>query len=138
MRERRLGDVRSAPATSGRGDWIVDRRLGVQIVASGGAHRRRADRLRFIAPDDGNADDRTVLAVPLDTPVAPGGTRRGRRSPGRRTCRAPFARTGVIGNYYFIAQWFPKIGVLEDGGWNCHQFHTAPSSSPTSASTTSG
>ena len=35
----------------------------------------------------------------------------------------PFARTGVIGNFYFIAQWFPKLGVLEDGGWNCHQFH---------------
>ena len=36
-----------------------------------------------------------------------------------------FARTGAIGNFYFLAQWFPKIGVLEDGGWNCHQFHAA-------------
>ena len=27
-----------------------------------------------------------------------------------------FARTGAIGNFYFIAQWFPKIGVLEDSG----------------------
>jgi aminopeptidase N len=34
-----------------------------------------------------------------------------------------FARTGVIGNYFFIAQWFPKLGVLQDAGWNCHQFH---------------
>ena len=34
-----------------------------------------------------------------------------------------FARTGAIGNFYFIAQWFPKIGVLEDAGWNTHQFH---------------
>ncbi|MGE5360026.1 MAG: M1 family metallopeptidase, partial [Bacteroidales bacterium] len=33
------------------------------------------------------------------------------------------ARTGVLGDFYFIAQWFPKIGVLEDDGWNCHQFH---------------
>ncbi|MCG8604670.1 hypothetical protein MJD09_06690 [bacterium] len=33
------------------------------------------------------------------------------------------ARTGVRGDYYFLAQWFPKIGVLEpDGTWNCHQF----------------
>ena len=41
------------------------------------------------------------------------------------TSRVPrtFARTGAIGNYYFLAQWFPKIGVLEDTGWNCHQFH---------------
>ena len=35
----------------------------------------------------------------------------------------PFARTGAVGNYFFIAQWFPKIGVFEDTGWNCHQFH---------------
>ena len=43
------------------------------------------------------------------------------------TSRVPrtFARTGAIGNYYFLAQWFPKIGVLEDTGWNCHQFHAA-------------
>ena len=34
-----------------------------------------------------------------------------------------FARTGAIGNFFFIAQWFPKLGVLQDGGWNCHQFH---------------
>ncbi|HET9371244.1 MAG TPA: M1 family metallopeptidase, partial [Vicinamibacterales bacterium] len=36
-----------------------------------------------------------------------------------------FARTGRLGDYYFIAHWFPKIGVLEDDGWNCHQFHAA-------------
>ena len=37
----------------------------------------------------------------------------------------PFARTGWIGDYYFIAQWFPKLGVLETEGWNTHQFHLA-------------
>ena len=36
-----------------------------------------------------------------------------------------FARTGRLGEYYFIAQWFPKIGVLEESGWNCHQFHAS-------------
>jgi hypothetical protein len=35
----------------------------------------------------------------------------------------PFARTGVVGDFYFIAQWFPKLGVLEEDGWNTHQFH---------------
>ena len=35
----------------------------------------------------------------------------------------PFARTGAIGNFFFLAQWFPKLGVLQDDGWNCHQFH---------------
>ena len=34
--------------------------------------------LRFIAPDDGNADDRTVIEVPLAAAVAPGETHRRR------------------------------------------------------------
>jgi aminopeptidase N len=34
-----------------------------------------------------------------------------------------FARTGAIGNFFFIVQWFPKLGVLQPDGWNCHQFH---------------
>ena len=35
-----------------------------------------------------------------------------------------FARTGrASATFFFLAQWFPKIGVLEDAGWNCHQFH---------------
>ena len=79
---------------------------------------------RFIAPDDGNAQDKTVLQVPLARRVAPGETVEidlGWRS---RVPR-PFRRTGVVGNYFFIAQWFPKIGVLEDSGWNCHQFHAS-------------
>ena len=81
-------------------------------------------RARFIAPDDGNGDDRTVMAVSLDQPVGPGETIDVDLA---WTARVPrtFARTGRLGDYYFIAQWFPKIGVLEDSGWNCHQFHAA-------------
>ncbi len=36
----------------------------------------------------------------------------------------PFSRTGYIDDYYFFGQWFPKLGVLEDAGWNTHQFHS--------------
>jgi hypothetical protein len=81
-------------------------------------------RARFIAPDDGNAEDRTVMAVPLARPVAPGDTIVVEFG---WTARVPrtFARTGTLGSYFFIAQWFPKIGVLEDGGWNARQFHAA-------------
>jgi len=33
-------------------------------------------------------------------------------------------RAGYYQNSYFIAQWFPKPGVYEEGkGWNCHQYH---------------
>ena len=45
--------------------------------------------------------------------------------PGRRACRARSLGRASIGDDYFIAQWFPKIGVLQDSGWNCHQFHCA-------------
>ena len=76
----------------------------------------------YIAPDDGNRDDRTVLSVPLPTAVPPGGTVAVEI---RWTAHVPrtFARTGAVGNFFFIAQWFPKLGVLEEDGWNTHQFH---------------
>jgi hypothetical protein len=80
-------------------------------------------QMRFIAPDDGNADDRTVMAVTLPAPVGPGQTITLDIAFTAKIPR-PFARTGAIGNYFFIAQWFPKIGVLDSAGqWNCHQFH---------------
>ncbi len=77
---------------------------------------------RYIAPDDGNVEDRTVLAVNLPQAVAPGATVAVEVA---WTAHVPrtFRRTGVIGNYYFLSQWFPKLGVLEEAGWNTHQFH---------------
>ena len=83
-----------------------------------------SEKAEYVAPDDGNSDDQTVMAVPLPQPVYPGETL---NIEIEWTARVPrtFARTGTIGDYYFIAQWFPKIGVLEDTGWNCHQFHAA-------------
>jgi hypothetical protein len=37
----------------------------------------------------------------------------------------PFARTGAKEEYFFVGQWFPKVGVWQDekNAWNCHQFH---------------
>src|SRR5262245_28864420 len=81
-------------------------------------------RAQFIAPDDDNTDDRTVLSVPLDRPIGPGETIAIDLAWKARVPRT-FSRTGAIGSYFFIAQWFPKIGVLDDSGWNCHQFHAA-------------
>lgn len=77
---------------------------------------------RFIAPDDGNPEDRTVMSVPLPRAVAPGESIAVEIAWTSRVPRT-FARTGVIDDFYFVAQWFPKIGVLEDEGWNAHQFH---------------
>ena len=77
---------------------------------------------RFIAPDDGNRDDQTVMAVRLPQPIPPGGSA---TIDVKWQAHVPrtFARTGAIANFFFIAQWFPKLGVLQDAGWNCHQFH---------------
>jgi hypothetical protein len=79
---------------------------------------------RFASPDDGNPDDRTVLVARLPTPVGPGETVIVETE---WTARVPrtFARTGVRGDFYFIAHWFPKLGVYEAEGWNCHQYHAA-------------
>jgi hypothetical protein len=81
-------------------------------------------RVRYIAPDDGNANDRTVASVSLDTPISPGGVVDLDVAWTARTPRT-MARTGVIDSYFFIAHWFPKIAVFEDTGWNSHQFHAA-------------
>jgi hypothetical protein len=81
--------------------------------------------VRFIAPDDGNVDDRTVMAVALPSAILPSQSITLDIS---WTSKIPHAvdRTGVVGNYFFLGQWFPKIGVLQnDGKWNCHQFHAA-------------
>lgn len=79
---------------------------------------------RFLAPDDGNVLDRTLLGVDLPDPLAPGETL---EIDVAWTSQVPrtVARTGYRGNYYFVAHWFPKIGVLEDQGWVAHQFHAA-------------
>jgi hypothetical protein len=80
--------------------------------------------LRFIAPDDGNAADRTLAAVALPQPLGAGETVNVAIDWRSRVPRT-FARTGRIGQYYFLAHWFPKMAVLEPGGWVSHQFHAA-------------
>ena len=120
MGERMTG---SGPPAASRpdDDWGWIDVTGIRLGDSGSDLTATA---RFIAPDDGNPEDRTVLEVPLDTPVPPGG---GLDVLVTWTARVPrtFARTGRIGSFYFIAQWFPKLGVFGDTGWNTHQFHAA-------------
>lgn len=84
----------------------------------------------FVQPDGGPAGDRTVVKLDLPQPVAPGGT---------ATLDIGFTsqlpklgtRSGHTGTFHFVAQWFPKIGVLELPGergateerWNVHEYH---------------
>ncbi|MBI2620137.1 MAG: M1 family metallopeptidase [Ignavibacteriales bacterium] len=81
--------------------------------------------LRFIQPDDDNPDDQTVFQVSTPRPVPPGGTLHLKIE---FETKQPLAlrRTGVVRDYHFVAQWFPKIGVWWKGEWNCRQFHNSP------------
>ena len=110
-----------------------DRRFGyiqvrsVRLLASGGdaadAGIDLTPGLRYVQPDDGNADDQTVMEVTAPSAVPPEGTARFRIE---WTSRIPYGdagRAGWVHDYHFIAQWFPKIGVYRKDGWNAHQFH---------------
>src|SRR5690242_5587610 len=121
MRERAL--VGSDPdANRPPGDWSRIDVTSIRLVEPSAADLTAAQH--FIAPDDSSPDDHTVMAVPLPRPIAPGGTVRIEIKWSAHVPR-PFSRTGAIGNFFFIAQWFPKLGVLQDDGWNCHQFHSS-------------
>ena len=86
----------------------------LSLVTAGGA-QDLLPRVQYIAPDDGNAHDRTVLSVALDTPVSPGGVVDIDMAWTSRVPRT-FARTGVLGHYFFVGHWFPKIARARGHG----------------------
>lgn len=105
------------------GDWGYSRLQKVQQAG-------QAVKWRYVHPDGGPSTDRTVVRLDLPQPVAPGAS---------TTLDIDFfnqlprvtARTGYFGTFHLVAQWFPKIGVLELPGergataprWNVHEFH---------------
>ena len=123
MRENLLGRNRGLQRRP-QDAWGWIEVTAVRLLGVGDAPPIDLTERAYISPDDGNPEDETVMAVPLPRPVAPGDTV---NLEIEWTSKIPrtFARTGVIDDYFFIAQWFPKIGVLEDTGWNCHQFHAS-------------
>ena len=121
MRELALGGVRQ---TRQMDDWSRIDVMSVKLMTT--PPTDLTSSLRFIAPDDRNADDQTVLVatLPGDRRIEPATVAIVQVTWTSHVPRT-FARTGAIGNFFFIAQWFPKLGVLQDEGWNCHQFHAA-------------
>ena len=79
--------------------------------------------MRFVAPDDGNVNDKTVMQVQLPKALAPGDS---------ITFRLRFhdqfpesvARNGYKRDMLMGGQWYPKVGVFWHGAWNCHQYHS--------------
>jgi hypothetical protein len=116
-----------------RGDEFTDGKWGFSQIRSmrlaDGTDLTRA--IRYMHPDDDNADDQTVIRVALPEPVPAGGSVTLDVS---FLAQLPqvFARTGYRHDYFLVGQWFPKLGVYEpagmrgrkEGGWNCHQFHS--------------
>jgi hypothetical protein len=121
LRERRLAGTYTEPRPDA---WSAIDITAIQVKGTDGTAIDVSPQQSFIAPDDGNAADRTVMRVPLPFQVGPNEATEIVVEWIARIPR-PFARTGYVDDYYFIAQWFPKLGVLEDTGWNTHQFHAA-------------
>jgi len=78
--------------------------------------------LEYIRPDDGNPDDQTVARVSLPATVHPGG-RIGLEIEFVYKLPRVIRRSGFEGDFFLVGQWFPKLGVFQNGAWNCHQYH---------------
>lgn len=110
-------------ATLKKGQWGW---IDLTRVQQGGQDLKQT----FVHPDGGPDTDHTVVRIDLAQPVPAGGT---------LTLDIGFVsqlprvveRTGWFGDFNLVAQWFPKIGVLELLGergatqvrWNVHEFH---------------
>ncbi len=85
---------------------------------------------RFVQPDGGPETDRTVVRLDLPEPVPAGGELALDIDFFDQLPRV-VARTGWFGSFHLVAQWYPKIAVLELPGergaealrWNAHEFH---------------
>ncbi|MCP4536421.1 MAG: M1 family metallopeptidase [Chloroflexi bacterium] len=67
-------------------------------------------------------EDGTLAHADLPAPVAPGETVEIELN---FEAQLPlvFARTGYVDNFFIVGQWFPKLGVWQDGAWNAHPFY---------------
>jgi hypothetical protein len=85
---------------------------------------------RYVHPDGGPDTDHTVARVDLARPVPAGGSVTLDMNFHSQLPRVVL-RTGYVGKFHLVGQWFPKIGVLELPGergaseprWNVHEFH---------------
>jgi len=96
-----------------------------EIIENGSPNSVTSDvtnQIKFISPDDGNPDDRTVFVIALPHPLPPNQSVQFRI---HFVAKFPevLARTGYKRDFLMAGQWFPKVGVWLNGAWNCHQYH---------------
>lgn len=65
--------------------------------------------------------DPSLATIPLPRPVGPGEAVTVELDFLTQLPRV-FARTGYDGDFHMVAQWYPKLGVREAGGWKAHVF----------------
>lgn len=67
-------------------------------------------------------EDGTLARADLPQPVAPGETLTVEVDFRAQLPRV-FARAGYAGDFFMVGQWFPKLGVWQDGDWNAYPYH---------------
>jgi len=90
----------------------------IEVVGQGDLTKN----LHYIAPDDGNPDDKTVIDLPVAKPIAPGAFVQFKIAFHNQMPETQ-ARSGWKRDFLLGGQWFPKVGVWWHGAWNCHQYH---------------
>jgi Peptidase family M1 domain len=78
--------------------------------------------LQYIAPDDGNNDDRTVVDLRVTKPIPAGAYVQFKIGFVTKFPETQ-ARSGWKRDFLLGGQWFPKVGVWWHKAWNCHQYH---------------
>ena len=102
--------------------WGYTQVNSIQVLGSETQSARVVSGFESVQPDDDNRLDQTVWKVRLASPLPAGEVIQFRIDFTSKLPRG-IRRTGWVKDYFFVAQWFPKIGVFQDGVWNCHQYH---------------
>src|SRR5579863_3120902 len=84
-------------------------------------------QLQYMAPDDGNKDDKTVVDLHVPQAIAPGAYVQFKIAFQTKFPETQ-ARSGWKRDFVLGGQWFPKVGVFWHGAWNCHQYHNTTES----------
>ena len=90
----------------------------IEVVGQGDLTKN----LQYIAPDDGNKDDKTVIDLRVTKPI-PNNSFVQFKIAFRTKFPETQARSGWKRDFLLGGQWFPKVGVWWQGAWNCHQYH---------------
>lgn len=90
----------------------------IEVVGQGDL----TQNLQFIAPDDGNKEDKTVVDLRVTKPIPAGAYVQFKIGFVTKFPETQ-ARSGWKRDFLLGGQWFPKVGVWWHGAWNCHQYH---------------